>query len=350
MYTVLSTIARALDNWDNAPVLAEAAAFLENASRFDWSRRFGERAIALDPYCSADLYVVLAYTHMRDIESSSELGQELITQAYENTKIPALRVWMAALSDNEEDFDTWIAELSSDQSFEVQAAIANAYAWRGSFDEALLRNKNLAKNYSFDAQIEWATYCSNLMFLSERGKEVDLQAEVLPIILQLIERYPSELAHRSMLIRYHNSQKNAQAAIDASLEALALFPDDETTMYNLAELYDKQEDIDRAMLWCTRAIGAKYSFVAARCRLASYYEKLSKPALADEVMFEIPRVNPNYHFGKIRLAIYLHRTGRTDEALPYFREAYPLLQVWETPGVWRNEHGKALAEKCGFTE
>ncbi len=334
-------IARGIDNWDNPAVLTEVASFFDNGCRLDWSRRFAERAVELEPR-TIEAYLTYAFASLRDNAMPAETGPYFLTKGYELTSSVVLRAWRAAVSDDETEFEAAIQAASADPSFEAQAAVANAYSWKGKLNEAYAILQDFPQKYEHGDQAEWGAYCGLLLYLASAGKDIDTEQLVLPHIIRMIAARPDDISYRGLLIRFHAGRKDYSAAIEAARETLAHFPDDESTMYSLAGMYDKSGDIDRAMLWCARAVGAKYSYITARCKLASYYEQRGLNAVADELMREIPFANPDYHFGTMRLALYMQRTQRHEEALKWFKEAEPHLRPWERQSLQQDEHFNAL--------
>jgi len=348
MNTILSIIERGYSNWNDATILTEVAELLDNLNRLNFAITFSKRAVELDPSGSHYAYLVWAFASFRTSETLPETGNAILAKGYAATSSPVLRAWMAAVAENEDDAKAWLSEVSNDTSFDTQVAVANAYSWRGKMNEAYQILKTFPERYAFDGNPEWGAYCSMLMYLKQSGMEQDLEKDVLPHIERLLSSNPNNPVHHSLLMKYHSVTNNLVLARDTALDCLNVFPDDETTMYTLAGIYEKLNDIPSAIHWCSRAIGAKNSYVAARIRLSGYYENVGNQDLADFLMYEIPKVNSTYSLGSIRLAIYLYRNGKEMEALSIFIEAFPKLKPWEQASISNNDIGKILMEKSGI--
>lgn len=348
MITILSLIEKGYANWNNAKVLTEVADTLETLNRLNFALTFAKRAIELEPAASYEPYLTWSFVCFRSADIPEEEGQKALEEGYNATKSAVSRAWMAAVAKTDADADQWLEEAKQDESFDAQAAIANAYSWRRKTNDAYQVLKTFPERFSNEGQPEWGSYCGMLMYLKQTGMDQDLERDVLPVIHKLLEVHPELPSNYNLLMRYHTVMGNHEAAREAALRCLAMFPDDETTMYTLAGIYEKLGDIETAKHWCSRAIGAKHSYVGARIRLAGYYEQDGNVELADSLMEEIPVVNPLYKFGSVRLAVYRLKRGKEEEAISLFREVYPTLQPWEQASVANNEQGKELLQKSGL--
>lgn len=343
-HTICSLLERAYRHWDNAAILTAVADELGNRNRLDYSLAFAKRAIELAPTASVDAYLLAAFACFRDPVVPPDEGNKLLAQGYEATGSGAARAWQAAVADNEEDAQRWLEEARSDSSLDAQIAVAVALSWRGKSDESYNAYCTIAKNFPADTKPEWGEYCSSMLYLKQQGKEVDVEGDILPRAQSLIAAHPDTISHRLMLMRCYAVMGKRDEALEECRGILEDFPDDETTMVVLAGMYEKREDIESAILWCNRAIGAKYSYAGARIRLAGLYEKQGNIALAEQVMREVPVANPRYAYGAIELAYFLYRHGKEEEARNIFADAFPRLFAWEQGRVQQHEIGKVLAE------
>jgi tetratricopeptide (TPR) repeat protein len=140
-------------------------------------------------------------------------------------------------------------------------------------------------------------------------------------------------------------EKDWDAVLKGSAEALSAHPDDETMMQYRGQAFREKGDLPRAIACLNRAIGMKSSFVGARVDLGKIHEGREEYDLAEEIFREIPGANPGYPSGPVSLALFLARREQFDEAEDLIIKAWPNLPVWVKGSVKSNPDAEALLSR-----
>lgn len=332
-------------HWNEPERLAQIGAELESRTRLHEARTFLERAITLAPE-NPEPYTSLAFAYFRDSVNHAEAGEKTLVDGIEATNSDILKAWYAAFQEDDSIATLLIEEVRPSDDISVQLTLAGSYLWRGLTDESYdLFRKTITLIPEGATPKGLDSYCSSMCWMSSQKPDINLERDVLPHVKNLIRSSPESYSNRALELQVFQVLKNWEKVKDVALGILQDFPDEETTMLALAIAYEKLEDLDHAIIWLNRAIGAKPSFVRARINVAKIYEKQEKIELAEEIMREIPIANPDYNFGRINLSVFLYRIGKHDEALSLFRPAYSKLKPWEKTAVENSPEGKALIEK-----
>ncbi len=338
--TVLDLIQHGYKNWNDPYTLTKLGAELEERSRFNEARLFLNRAFELDNSLE-DIYLSLAFTHFRDISSSAEVGEEILVDGIENTSSDILKAWHIAFVEEEDIARQMVNVLSHSQSVYVQLTIANSLLWRGDIHAAY--EKIMSIRTIEDNEKSLAMYCNLMIWLSGTYKEIQLENDVVPYVERLLSYNKNCFSYQNMRIMLFQSLKKWEKVQYYCSEALKQIPDNETLMLAFAMALEQLNDYDNAAMWYSRAIGAKYSFVRARLRLAYLLEKQGKTNSAIEVIFEIFHCNPNYALGHIQAAFFLFKHHDKKNAAALFTRAYSQLKPYEKQTVDNNPMTHELA-------
>jgi tetratricopeptide (TPR) repeat protein len=344
MNTIPDLIHDGFSHWNEPERLARIGSELESRTRLPQARIFLERAISLAPE-HPEPYSSLAFAYFRDAVNYSEEGENAMVDGIEATNSDVLKAWYAALQEDESIATLLIEEVRQSEDITVQFTLAGSLLWRGRTEESYaLFQKTIARMPDGATPKGLDSYCSSMCWMSSQKPEINLERDILPHVKNLIRTSPETYSFRALELQVFQVLKNWQRVKEIAHGILHDFRDEETTMLALAIAYEKLEQLDHAILWLNRAIGAKPSFVRARINLARIYESQEKLDLAEEIMREIPLAFPEYNFGKINLAMFLYRIGKHDEAIALFRATYSKLKPWEKTNAERSPEGKAMLE------
>ncbi|MBK9249974.1 MAG: hypothetical protein IPM69_18180 [Ignavibacteria bacterium] len=342
MNTINDLINDGYAHWNEPERLARIGAELESRTRLTQARVFLERSIELDPL-NPEPYSNLSFAYFRMPGNFAKQGEKAIVDGIEATDSDFLKAWYVAFQEDDSVATLLIEDVKNSTDLLVQFTLAGSLQWRGEMDASYdLFKKTFALVPEGTTPKGLEMYCSALCWMAGQYPEINLEADILPIVKNLIRSAPDTYSHRAIELQIFQVLKNWEMVKDTALRILRDFPDEETTMLALAIAYDKLQDFDRAILWLNRAIGTKPSFARARVLLAKIYETQEKVVLAEEVMREIPVANPDYTFGNIQLAVFLYKIGKLDEATALFRPAFQKLKPWEKTSVEQSPEGKAM--------
>lgn len=345
MITINDLINDGYAHWNEPERLARIGAELESRSRLTQARVFLDRAIALDPL-NPEPYATLAFAYFRSPGNMSEQGENAMVDGIEATDSDFLKAWYVAFQEDESVATLLIEDVKNSPDLTVQFTLAGSLLWRGRNEESYnLYQKTLALVPEGATPKGLDSYCSSMCWMAGQHPEINLEEDVLPIVKNLIRTAPDSYSNRAIELQIFQVLKNWEKVKETALSILREFPDEETTMLALAIACEKLGELDHAILWLNRAIGAKPSFARARVTLAKIYESQEKIALAEEVMREIPVAFPEYTFGNIQLAVFLYKNGKEDEATAIFRSAYGKLRPWEKSSAEQSPEGKAMLNR-----
>lgn len=330
-------------HWNNAERVAEIGIELESRTRLDLSRKFLRRALYLNPTSRPDWYMFLSFACFRDARRMDEDGELALTDGIEKTNSAVIKANYIAFMEDEQAAEEMISEarLSNDPS--VQYTLASSLNWRGRTDESLEMFRTAAANTGdneFPICIE--DYPFTLGWAKAKGYDIDLETESLPVLDRLIAHNPFAYRYRAVKLQNFQALKDWQRVQECCHEILDIMPDEETTMLALGIALEQQEQTDEALMWYSRAIGAKPSFARARLNISKIYEKRGRLDAAEDYLRQIPAANPDYTFGGILLSFFLQRHKRHDEALRSFEDVYPRLKNHEKSWVEQFAEGKEL--------
>lgn len=358
MNTVHSLLITAYSQWDNPDVLGRIGTELESRSRLAAARDVLGRALELAPFAHPEWYLSLAFAHFRDVGPVSGEGERILIDAIEDTDSDFLKAAYLSMLESDPSVDAGVQDLieylSESKDLSVRFALGYSLLWRGDTETALqmLREAVAAlpdDDTALAVPLGLDMYCGAMNWMRGQGHDIDLQSEVLPVLRRLIAVHPNVYNYRALLIQMYQTLRDYAAVRDAAHETLATFSDEETTMVALASAHEKlgeknEADMNfhAAVMWYNRAIGAKPSYARARQMLGRLYERHGNKALAEQVFREIPTAYPEYTLGRLELAYFLHRVGRSEEALALFRYGYDRLKTFEKSGVEQHPEGKVL--------
>lgn len=343
---LLATAYTLLPNNDkrSAEHLGRIGTELESRSRLAHARAILERAIQIDPLGHPEWYLSLAFAHFRDVTGSFAAdGERIIVDGIEETDSDYLKASYLSILEGGDgsDITEMIEYLAASEDVSVRFALGHSLLWRGEQHRAYTLLRETVDLLGDDeVAVGLDSYCGALNWMRGQGMDIDLKSEVLPYLERLIHFSPNVYNFRALKIQMYQTLKEYEHVKNAALEALAVFPDEETTMVALASAYEKLGDDDRAILWYNRAVGAKPNFARARVMLGKLYERLGKQDVAEQVFREIGVAYPDYYAGKIEIAYFLRRIGKHSEATSLFRYAYDHLKTFEKASVEQHPDGK----------
>ncbi len=330
-------------HWNNAERVGEIGIELESRTRLDLSRKFLRRALYLNPTGRPDWYMFLAYACFRDARRMDEDGESALTEGIEKTNSAVIKANYIAFMEDDQAAEEMIGEAHQSSDPSVLFTLASSLNWRGRADESLETFRKAAAitgDNEFPICIE--DYPFTLGWAKAKGHDIDLEAESLPVLDRLIAHNPLAYRYRAIKLQNYQVLKDWQRVQDTCHEILEIMPDEETTMLALGIALEQQERQDEALMWYSRAIGAKPSFARARLNISKIYEKREQLDAAEDYLRQIPHANPDYTFGGIFLSIFLQRHKRHDEALRSFEDAYARLKTHEKSWVEQFPEGKEL--------
>lgn len=317
---------------------------LESRSRLAHARAILERALQIDPLSHPEWYLSLAFAHFREVAGNFAAdGERIIIDGIEETDSDYLKAsYLSMLEGGDaEDIADMVNYLASSDDLSVRFALGHSLLWRGEQERALkLLRETVEMLGEGEIALGLDSYCGAMNWMRGQGMEIDLEHEVLPYVERLIQARPNVYNYRALKIQMYQTLKQYDNVQASALQALEVFPDEETTMVALASAYEKLGDDDSAILWYNRAIGAKPSYARARTMLGKLYERLGKMALAEQVFREIAGAFPEYYVGKVEIAYFLKRIGKNKEATSLFRYAYDHLKTFEKAAVEQHPEGK----------
>jgi tetratricopeptide (TPR) repeat protein len=353
MYTITKLLATAYQRWNDAQELGSIGMELETRSRLEEARHLLGRALELDPVSHPEWYLSLAFAHFRDVGSLSAEGERILIDGIEETDSDFLKA--AYLSVLEADggsqamIDDLIAYLRESDDVSVRFALGYSLLWRGDSEAAIdLLRQSVALLEEHDVPLGLDLYCGALNWMYAQhmpALSVDLATEVAPYLERMINQKPQVYNYRALKIQMYQTLRSYAAVVETARQTLSLFPDEETTMVALASALEKLGDDEQAVLWYNRAIGAKPSFARARVMLSKLYERRGNTTLAESVLREIPTAFPEYTLGRLEIAYFLYRHGKTDEALSLFQYGYDRLKTFEKSAVEQHPEGALLLEE-----
>jgi len=345
MRTVENLIAEAYSHWDDPKTLFVTGRELHDRNRLPHARRILARAVELDPNVDADAWSYLSFAHFRDFDA--EGGEDALRRGIEATGSEALKSTLANFTGNPEEAARLREEIRDCEDAGVRASILSHEFYSGEDPAgALAKLRDFAAEHPGVEDVE-----ENLMWvlLSAKARNVeedlDLRETGVPLADKTIAADPDRVFGHWIKLQMLILEKDWDAVLAATSDALARFPDDETMMQFRGRAYREAGNDDRAMDWFSRAIGAKPSFAGARVDLAKIHEKHGRMDLAEEIFREIPVANPDYAAGPVSIALFLARQERWDEAEALFLETWPKLPAWYRGGLRNNPDFKPLLER-----
>lgn len=347
--TIQELLRKADSNWDSAEMLIHIGTELESRTRLPEARKILERALGLAPKEYPEAYAILAFTHFRDNASTAEKGEMSLIQGLEITDSDILKAWYVAFIDDPPARDYFIEYLSQHRDPRLRIILGHALLWQGMHDESQLvlseAIKGLGPEYMEILPKELTVYCSSLVWLKGAKPDLDIEHTVIPILLALQARYPDVYMNYATEITAWQVMKDWNSVIKACRKTLALFPDEETTMLAMAIAFDKIGKQHHALHILGRAIGVKPSFARARMVSARILNSLGQQELANELMYEIPEVNPHYAVGIVQTAIWAYEHGDKQKALDFYRRGYAELKPFEKSQFESHPVIKQIAEE-----
>jgi tetratricopeptide (TPR) repeat protein/catechol 2,3-dioxygenase-like lactoylglutathione lyase family enzyme len=338
--TVPDLLREAHEHWSEARRLASIGRRLQGRARFEDARRVLERSLALDAR-DAEAWAQLAYVHLRSLRD--EEGRATLRRGVDATGSSWLETVLAEFADAEEGRLVWEKVAGDTDPPVVAARLAHRFSSTEDKAQALDELLALQAAHPDDRRVRdsalWILYSA----ASQKAvPERDLVGLARPLIEAAIEADPLGPGGWWFLCQFLQLAGDWPGLLDATARGLAHLPDDETLMQLRGRAWRESGDVDRAVAWFQRAIGAKPSFAGARVDLGRLYETTGRIELAEEVFREIPLANPAYAAGPVSVALFLARQGRMEEARPMFASAWPRLHPFFQAGLRRNPEASAL--------
>ncbi len=343
--TIPFLVQKAYQHWDNAEIVGTIGVEMESRSRLPLARTLLGRALELDPISHPEWYANYAFAHFRDVGNLSSDGERIFVDGIEETDSDFLKASYLMIQEAEEVAQRIIEDIEHSQDLSVQFAFGYALMWRGEQERAWnVLSKAIANLGEGATPLGLDLYCASMNWMRGQGGRINMHTECLPYLARLIVHAPNVYNYRGLKVQMFQVLQDYVSVRDTALETLAIFPDEETTMYALAMAYHRLGDDDNAIAWYNRAIGAKPSFARARVQLGKIYEQRKQLDLAEHVFREIATAFPEYQMGKIDTAYFLHRIGKYDEAKALFRFGYDRIKPFERATVENHPEGKVLFE------
>jgi tetratricopeptide (TPR) repeat protein len=344
MPTIDDLLVEAYSHWDDASVLARTGRELQNRNRLDRARQVLHRAVALDPTGDTEAWDNLAFAYYRDMKSDE--GHEVLRKGVELTGSDALKATLGGFSEDPEEKERLSKELAESKDPAVLAALQWQRFHGGATPEALAAVEALHAEHPDVGEVR-DTLIWMYLFARQRGavEGLDLHERGLPLTRRKIEEEPTSSYGYTMRVWMLHVEKDWDGVIEATSEALGVFPDEETMMQWRGQAYREMGDLPRAITCFNRAIGMKPSFVGARVDLAKVHETLEEYDLAEEIFREIPVANPDYSSGPVSLALFLARRERFTEAEKLILDAWPKLPGWVQGSLRSNPDAHDLFER-----
>ena len=342
MALIEDLVRRAYMSWDDARLLFETGRELHDRNRLPLAREVLARAIELDPD-NTDAWGYLGFAHLRNF--NPDKGVEILREGVEKTGSQVLRGTLASFTPDEEEQKALRAKMEGSEDPVVRADLASARLWAGD-ESAFAELKKLRAEHPDNPKIR-ETWLWIMFAAGGRpgGEEVDVVKEAIPAADEKIADEKGRISGHWMKAQLLGLAKEWNAVLEATGEALAEFPDEETMMHLRGRAYRELGDIDRAAQCQSRAIGMKPSFVGARIELGKCYEAMEKFDLAEEIFREIEGAHPEYAAGPVSLALFLGRRGRWEEAERIAIEAWPKMEDWQRGRLMHQPDAKELFER-----
>ena len=341
--TIESLLARAPDAWNDAVALGAIGRELHDRNRLDHARRFLERALELDPQ-QVECWAHLAYCGFRSFREQE--GLDVLRRGIEATGSIRLKGALSHFLGEGQELEALKEEIAASEDLGAQASTLAHRFYAGEADAALDGLRQLMRSHPASRipaeQFLWSVFGG-----AHRGLVDDevIRREAVAVADRWIRRAPAAVFAYWMKQQLLAAQKDWEGVLDATVEGLAVFPDEETMMRMRGQALEQLGRDDEALQWYARAVGAKPSFVGARVALGKLYEKMGKPELAEVVFREIPVANPDYTIGRVSLALFLGRQDRWEEAERIFLDAWAELPPFLRDAARRSPDAGDLLER-----
>jgi tetratricopeptide (TPR) repeat protein len=343
MPTIDQLLQEAYTHWGDAPVLHRTGRELQDRNRLDHARTVLRRALELDD-TNTDGWAYLAYTYLRRFAQEEGLG--VLREGIAATDADSLRATLVGFTDDDEERRRLEQELEGTQDPGAQAGQLWSRFREGEAEEALAGMRELRQAHPDHPDLRdmfiW------MLMAGVRSGSVSpeqIRTEGFPIAEERIAADPDAVSGYTLKIGLHELIQDWDGVMQETVRALARLPDEETLMQLRGRAHQQLGDLDRAVAWYSRAVGAKPSFVGARVELGKVYEQQERYELAEEIFREIPVVNPGYAPGRMSLALHLTRRGQLDEAETIARETWPQLAPWFQEALRQNPDARPLLER-----
>jgi tetratricopeptide (TPR) repeat protein len=138
--------------------------------------------------------------------------------------------------------------------------------------------------------------------------------------LELVEKHPERISERDRYIfemgYYYGAGPEPEwgKSLDAGRKLLALYPDDLTSITNLAIVYGEIEDWENALKFFEQAVRGRARFIGTYGGMADVYRAIGEPAKGQEVLEKYLREVENTAAGHLRLAYHHVTQNRLDLA------------------------------------
>jgi tetratricopeptide (TPR) repeat protein len=342
MPTIPELVRDAYTHWDDAAVLADTGRELHDRNRLELARGILDRAVELDP-SDWRSWAHRAYCDLRSL--ADDEGRTVLRRGVEATGDDRLRSVLAGFTDDDNERETLRAALEGSADLYVRADL-EAVRLRGGDAEAYGRMKKMVAEHPDDADLRESMMWT-LIGARQQGtvEGLDLREEGVPLADRQIAATPDRIRGYWMKVQMLFVEKDWNAILAATEQALARHPDEESMMHLRGRAYQEIGDLARALQCFARAIGAKPSFAGARTSLGKVYESQERYELAEEVFREIPRANPGYPGGPVSLALYLARRAQWEEAERLLVDAWPKLPAWIRAQLANDPVAKPLMER-----
>lgn len=342
MPTIPELVRDAYAHWNDASVLADTGRELHDRNRLDLAREVLGRAVELDP---ADWrsWAHRAYCDLRSLKDAE--GRNVLRRGIEACGSDRLRSVLAGFTDDDEERERLRAGFADSTDVVVRADV-EAVRLRGGDAEAYARLKRMIAEHQDDADLR-----ESMMWTAMGARQqgvvdgLDLREEGVPLADRQIAATPDRIRGYWMKVQMLFVEKDWNAILATTEQALARHPDEETMMYLRGRAYQEIGDLARALQCFSRAIGAKASYAGARTAMGKVYESQERYELAEEVFREIPRANPDYPGAPVSLALFLARREKWEEAERLLVEAWPDLPPWIRAQLASDPAAKPLVER-----
>ena len=351
--THVDLILQGYRSWNDASILNEVGAELEDRARFEPARIFLERCIELAPHEHGVAYIHLAYSHFRDSTSpgAMERGMAILRRGLQQTDsdhlASVLATWLS--SEEEEEAQQLLSRAAARCNDADILTISSIRMWRGGAAEAVAALGNIddtvRRVLGSDDGCLMADVGHMLYHLSTEGL-IPFEERSIDVLLDSgMSTYPDVFDVFRTATSVYRSQNKWEEVGAVCRRGLVEIPDEETLMMNLAIANTKLGDFGHAEKWFLRAIGAKPSFAGARIGLAQLYDSLGRADEAVETAREVISANPAYLFGYAQVAAILDKNGLSSEGVELLRSVRESLAPWMIRSIERDEAMRTVWNK-----
>lgn len=232
-----------------------------------------------------------------DFRAANEALEHYTPQGFHALFFPVLKAWLkAGLQTPSEPFKL------------PEYALSNAdFSVLMSYHAVLL---NDFAGYHKEAE----AYRSALLLQAPR-----LSAHVINVLArELVQQKKLPIA-KKMLADYLRQTPDAPAALPASVPTEPYIQNAQQglaeILYDMSTVFFSMQAWEESLIYARLALALNNKLADAHYLMASVYEKIDQPVLAQEAYHQVPKDNPLYHRAVTRLATMYQEVGQGEQAL-----------------------------------